>query len=235
MPKRIDLGNNIYSLIDDEYNYLNKFKWFKSPHGYAIRTDNKKRKRFCIHREVLNITDPNIEVDHINGNKLDNRKCNLRACSRLENSKNLTKIRTNKTSLYKGVSKHKNGSWISQISINSQKVYLGSFKTELAAAIAYNEASNSLHQDFGFNNNTVINVVDFNLYEILPRAVTIKTMFTYKVSCSNGRVYNSILDAAIDLQVKPNTIVKACSQPWRKVKGHKVSYLGKVTYFKQMT
>lgn len=87
-------------------------------------------------------------VDHINGNTLDNRKCNLRKCTRQQNLYNKKK-QTNCKSGYKGVIKVSKGRWRSVIGINKKIIYLGSFKSPEEAHAAYCEASKKYHGEFG--------------------------------------------------------------------------------------
>lgn len=63
----------------------------------------KNYKTYKIHRLIMNIYDPKIEIDHINGNGLDNRKKNLRSCNNQQNSFNKIKPNKNNTSGYRGV------------------------------------------------------------------------------------------------------------------------------------
>lgn len=76
-----------------------------------------------------------IVVDHINNNKLDNRLVNLQLISQRENS---NKDRKNESSKYRGVTWDKKAKrWLSQIQVNGKKVYLGRFKSEEEASVAY--------------------------------------------------------------------------------------------------
>lgn len=80
-------------------------------------------------------------VDHINGDGLDNRKCNLRVCNRAQNGGN-SKLRSNNKSGYRGVSRYKNTLWQVHISAGgAAKRYLGVFKDIKEAAKAYNIAA----------------------------------------------------------------------------------------------
>ena len=92
---------------------------------------------------------PSLEIDHINGNKSDNRIENLRSASRSENQINIG-IRLNNTSGYKGASwKSRNGKWQSQIQLNGKTKYLGLYNTAEEAGAAYDNASRKYHGEFG--------------------------------------------------------------------------------------
>lgn len=138
-------GKGKYALIDDEdFEYLNQWKWHLSSNGYPTRGEwNKKRKQNKLkrlHRELLN-PPKNRSIDHINGNTLDNRKSNLRICKHRENLRNQKKQR-NRTSKYKGVSFYKNYErWEAYICTHKKKHRLGYFDNELEAAKAYNQAA----------------------------------------------------------------------------------------------
>jgi hypothetical protein len=89
-----------------------------------------------------------MQVDHINGNGLDNRKENLRICSHSENQWNRTKYKNNKSG-YKGVFFHsKTGHWEAGIRINGKREYLGVFNTPQEASLAYSRKAIELHGEF---------------------------------------------------------------------------------------
>jgi len=87
-------------------------------------------------------------IDHINRNPLDNRKENLRLCTPGQNRMNSGK-KINSKSQYKGVSFNKREKkYKSSITVNKKRIFLGYFKSEKAAAKAYNEAALRHHGDF---------------------------------------------------------------------------------------
>lgn len=137
----IPLTKGYIALVDDEdYEWLNQRKWQAQVHRntvYAFRKDGRKTVR--MHRLILSAPSK-IGVDHINGNGLDNRKANLRLANNSQNLANMRKPKHGKTSKYKGVYKFRN-SFAAQIKINKQKIYLGCFKNEEEAALAYNTAA----------------------------------------------------------------------------------------------
>lgn len=148
--KTIKLFNGKEVLVDEEdYRYLCKYTWSyqktKSGKEYARREKEIKGKRtvFLMHREILSVKKGQ-EIDHINGNGLDNRKNNLRLCIHQQNMMN-RKLHKNNTSGYKGVWKVKRKDkekWIAEIWVNTQKINLGAFFDIRQAAEKYNEAAN---------------------------------------------------------------------------------------------
>lgn len=90
-------------------------------------------------------------VDHINGDRLDNRRANLRLASHLENSRNRRKSDLATTSRFKGVCKNTRGRrlWKSAIRANGKVISIGKFDCEEAAARAYDEAARRFHGAFG--------------------------------------------------------------------------------------
>lgn len=93
----------------------------------SIRIGNGKRKVVAISREILGITDPNIKVDHCDGNTLNNRRYNIRPCTNQQNIFN-SKMPSTNNSGYKGVHWYgKYNKWVAKITINNKKIHLGYF------------------------------------------------------------------------------------------------------------
>jgi hypothetical protein len=158
--KTIPLTQGQSALVDDDdYEELSKHKWYahmSHGHYYAIRNSlrqNGKRTAVKMHRQIINVPD-GMATDHINGDGLDNRKCNLRICNPQQNNTN-SKKRTNSTSVYKGVFKVKGcNRWAAK----ARREYLGLFKSEKEAAKAYDVKAKELFGEyarlnFGGNDN----------------------------------------------------------------------------------
>jgi hypothetical protein len=133
--------SHLFALVDDEdYEYINQWKWYYTQ-GYARRSVSTEPK--YMHKEIMKDIST---VDHINGNKLDNRKDNLRPVTRSQNSYNR---KPNKGYKYKGVWFRKSArKYIACISFDKKKHHLGYFETEKEAAVAYNEAAIRLHGEY---------------------------------------------------------------------------------------
>ena len=161
--KLLPLSQNKFAIVDaDDYDRLNKYKWClsRTPHtNYAMmRTKGKrvkgkrvKRKTIMMHRFIMNAPH-HLLVDHRNHNGLDNRKQNLRLCNHAENSRNRRPFNI-KGSRYKGVSWDKGRKvFIACIYCNGKNYYLGRFKSEIAAAKAYDRKAKELFGEYAFLN-----------------------------------------------------------------------------------
>ena len=108
-----------------------------------------------MHRQIMNLTFSDKQcVDHINRDRLDNRKSNLRFCTRTENNHNMKLSSRNKSGA-KGIYKDKNRLRVS-IMFNGKKIYLGTFPNTpegfKQAKIAYNNAAIKYYGEFAYLN-----------------------------------------------------------------------------------
>lgn len=145
---------------DDDFDRINKYRWSYHGGGYAARGyhNNGKLITVKLHQEIMGKSQPGYEIDHINGHKLDNRKCNLRIVTHQQNvfnSKNKTRnAPAEHTSRYKGVYWRKaRARWVAYITLNGKRTYLGSFQSEQEAALAYNKAAEEKYGKFAKLNN----------------------------------------------------------------------------------
>ena len=135
-------------LVDDmDYELLKNYRWCISVGGYAVARDRKAGKVIYMHRLILDAQKGQF-TDHINGNRIDNRRSNLRLCSPAQNAKNQG-IKINNTTGYKGVSfDKKRGKFHAYIKIDYRRKHLGYFDSILDAAEAYRVGASKYHGEF---------------------------------------------------------------------------------------
>lgn len=152
--KLIPLTQGQFAIVDDEdYEYLNQWKWCASlryGNFYAVRNSRnkitKKVDLLMMHNIIMK-PEKGLFVDHINHKTLDNRKSELRIATNSQNSMNRSK--THGKSKYKGVYYNtQKQKWIASITINEKKMYLVATKIEEDAAIYYNVAAQLIYKDF---------------------------------------------------------------------------------------
>lgn len=148
--KKIPLTQNMEAIVDDEdYAFLSQWKWF-CDRGYACRWEyepgGKGKKKIVYMHRLLNETPKGLFTDHINGNRNDNRKANLRTCTFRQNILNKKK-RADSLQKYKGVHLH-GGKYRAQICDRGKRITVGRYESEEEAAIAYNEAALNLFGEF---------------------------------------------------------------------------------------
>lgn len=127
--RTIELTQGKEALVDDEdYEYLSRYNWYYDK-GYAVRNvclENSRRTIIPMHR-LINNTPEEMITDHINGNMLDNRRCNLRSCTNIQNSENRGANKNN-TSGKRGVHWDRNrGKWLAYINYHRKFIHLGRF------------------------------------------------------------------------------------------------------------
>lgn len=153
--RKIITNKGLEVLVDDEdFEHLSQFKWRHDLQGYVvrsarvaeIRSGKIKTRNVYLHREVMGF--PASEIDHIDQNKLNNMKANLRKASRRENALNMKKRKGDHHSRFKGVTWHsRNKMWIARVRIGG-KMWGKCFHTEIEAARAYNEKAREVYGPF---------------------------------------------------------------------------------------
>lgn len=138
----IDLYDKQYNVIAqaiidaEDVDKVKFIKWRKNCNGYVI---NHSHSNEYIHRRVINHDG---FVDHINGNRLDNRKCNLRPCTKSQNQMNVN---------YQGVYQYKdNLRWLAKIKLNQKQTHLGIFDYKEEALYARWIAEKILFKEFRY-------------------------------------------------------------------------------------
>lgn len=152
--ERLKLTKGAEAIIDSEdYGKVMPYKWFSHNDRYAATNMwfGNKRRTVKLHRFILNLSmDDGKIVDHINGNGLDNRKCNLRITDNLGNARNC-KLRKDSGSKYKGVSiRNRRGTTVYEAYVreNGKRKHVGTFYNEEEAADAYNKEAKRIYGEF---------------------------------------------------------------------------------------
>ena len=150
--KKIKLKNGILVKIDDDdFEYISKYKWCSNG-LYACRANYTNKKTVLLmHTVILGKSPKGKCIDHINGNRFDNRKCNLRFVTHSQNSMNRVRnINSNNKSGYRGVHwSKKMKQWRASIGYKNKTIYIGVFRTPELAFEAYCKASQKYHKEFG--------------------------------------------------------------------------------------
>lgn len=131
------------ALVDeDDYDRVAARRWHMHPRGYAIAGSGNNK--VLMHRLILGLKNPKgrgrgsgvrlPQADHINHDKMDNRRANLRIVSNQQNHQN--RADAHGTSKYRGVSLHKTGKWCARVKANGKAYWAGYYDSELEAAVA---------------------------------------------------------------------------------------------------
>lgn len=118
--------------------------------GYALHNVPGRTSQVRMHRVIMDAPDDK-QIDHINGDKLDNRRENLRLATNAENQRN-TKRRSDNTSGYKGVWQITNGRWRARLAVDGRDIHLGYFDTAEEAAAVRDVAALKYHGEFARTN-----------------------------------------------------------------------------------
>ena len=151
----IKLPKGISTIVDvGDFEFLSQWKWHLTG-GYVSRTATIKgnlKRQIYLHR-VINQTMLGFDTDHINGNKLDNRRHNLRTATRSQNLAHSKLIRSHNASGYRGVVWDKrNLSWVAQITFKGKSFFLGNYDDIKDAAKEYNLIAKKLFGEFAVLN-----------------------------------------------------------------------------------
>jgi hypothetical protein len=159
----IQLSQGKTCLIDTyDYDLVKMHRWYyaklkKSNTGYVVASvqNNDKRITLQMHRLIMSVTNDKykcLDIDHINREGTDNRRSNLRICTRSQNQMNKIKNRNNTTG-YKGVYfKKDRNKFIASIRFNKKNIHIGYYYTPKAAAAAYDVKAKELFGEFANTN-----------------------------------------------------------------------------------
>jgi hypothetical protein len=135
---RSDVKREFLVMVDDDdFDYLNQFYWQVDKYD-TVRTHKNSTGYYLIHRMIMKAP-KGVEIDHIDGNRLNNQKSNLRFATSSQNKINRGARKDNQSG-FKGVSWHKQRKkWAARIMIDKKYQHLGLFDTKIEAAKVYNQ------------------------------------------------------------------------------------------------
>ena len=150
--KEIHLSRGKNAIVDaSDHKALNVYRWYCDTNGYAARNlpRGNSPRVILMHREIMNFPSGFV-IDHIDGDRLNNQRSNLRICSIGQNVSNQRRHRNN-TSGVKGVSLRQTKSGLrydAKIMVNRKFYHLGSFLTLEEASNAYAKGAQFYHGEF---------------------------------------------------------------------------------------
>jgi hypothetical protein len=148
----ISLGDGKSVIVDAaDFEWLHKHKWRTTGGTKGYVHTRIREKIVYMHRLIMN-PPAGMVVDHINGNVWDNRRRNLRVCTRAQNSMN-SRGRSGTSSRFKGVFwDSRSRKWAAVIGCRGKAVHLGSFDDEIEAARAYDRKARQLFGKYAYLN-----------------------------------------------------------------------------------
>jgi hypothetical protein len=201
--KKIELTHGKVALVDDaDFDLLNKHKWFYHHHGYAMRRNGKK---MCFMHRVIMDTPKGMYTDHIDHDKLNNQRCNLRICTLSENNRNAKK-KKNGTSKYMGVCLVKAATnlyyYRTTIAVNGKSItksFPSTPEGEMQAALCYNKMAKKYFGEFAIQNElpSSLQLTD------PPKYIQNKVLEWLEI---NGHTDVSVNKIAESLSINPNSI-----------------------------
>lgn len=149
---RVIISHEDYALVDaEDIDKVSSSRWHVNQFGHSRYAGRSvpSGEASLMHR-LITEAPVDMVVDHISGDGLDNRRCNLRLCTRAENNRNRTRPQSSNTSGYQGVYWRKGrGKWMAQVKLDKKITVVGStFLCPIEAAIARDVAAMELHGRF---------------------------------------------------------------------------------------
>ncbi len=166
--REMPLSRGKVALVDAaDYEWLSQWKWYylgqrTKEYAYRFVRTPEGQKSVYMHREVMSAP-AGQEIDHIDGNGLNNTRANLRACTRSENARNHRKRRKS-VSPYIGVSwNRRSGKWAASVS----GLHLGNFDTPEEAALVRDQEARKRHGEFVVTNSQAGRARDMTPEEVI--------------------------------------------------------------------
>jgi predicted GIY-YIG superfamily endonuclease len=195
----VPLTKGKMAIIDaEDIDLVSQYSWCVSSKGYATAQVNNKM--VLLHRFLLRLTNRGHVVDHLNGNKLDNRKLNLKVCTQAENNRN--KAKYDSGSGYRGLTYLPKNSkpWNLYLGIGNKKISLGNYANTALPSVLFDciqlKIASALETEVSLRVLNFPSVVDQleNTYDDLLRKVLTKKQFHRLTSAIENLVARSSCD-----------------------------------------
>lgn len=141
------IGDEEFWFDKEDYDLIKNYTWYKDRDGYIVSDTHNLRTK--LHRLILNPS-KEFDIDHIHGNKTrhDNRKSNLRICTRSQNCRNKVDMSNNTSGCIGVVWSKAANKWMARITVNKENIYLGLFINKSDAIKARIDAEKKYFKDF---------------------------------------------------------------------------------------
>ena len=151
----IALANGGVALVDDDdLEWLSQWEWKRHTDGYAVRFvytgaghANRVHRIYRMHRVIMEAPS-GVEIDHRDGNRLNNTRSNLRFCTSSQNKCNAAMRSDNKSGIKGVMWDADRGAWRAEIALNKRKITLGRYRNPEHAKIARRAAEKVMHGEF---------------------------------------------------------------------------------------
>ncbi len=199
MTKQIPLTQGQHALVDDEdYAAASAYTWHLSSSGYAVTSFSKHtgKRDIKLHRLIAGDPPDGFCVDHIDGDRLNNQRANLRWVTAAENARNRAAQR-NASSRFKGVNWNKAAQcWEANIRYGNTRIRLGRFASELDAARAYNAAATQHFGEFARLNPIPDDAEPFRYRQAVPTVQKRTSQYRGSYPLSKGQGWQAKIRVA---------------------------------------
>lgn len=178
--RTISLSRGLDAIVDSsDFEWLSKYRWHAikngrhSPRYYATRAQHVagegRALTILMHRMIMGDIPKDRVVDHINGNSLDNRRCNLRLATRRQNAHNVSPHQKRKSPIKGATWSNQRQGWLARITVEGNLLYMGVFKNDVECGILYDNAARFFFGEFAALNNPE-SEYDPDFWQSLPRS-----------------------------------------------------------------
>lgn len=143
----------------EDYDLVSEYCWHTDKAGYlvaGVKNDQNRYTTIKLHRLIMGVKDPMLQVDHIGHNLSDNRKRNLRVVSNQENARNKRLLSSNTSGVTGVYFDKKCNVWVSQIKTNDKVIVLGRYSDFDDAVSARKEAEDKYFGEYSYDNSIEI-------------------------------------------------------------------------------